>query len=685
MKKFFVTLCFILINVPFAAANITPISQYKGSLQVSNKNQKTEIKTIKYEDIIQFVKSNINNITLSKPEDVTNKSVSVILSDEAQKAQMDSNKSIFQRIYENAINRVSQKQETQRFDVYAPKQNSSAVKPIKQQDLSATNIPSINIKLPPNDIETIAPAQEHIPYLMSAVEVLNNGLVKMQETVVVIANGEKLQKGLTKILPLQIKNKQGKKQILDYTVINVTRDNEFIDYHLISLGDRVGLAPVDDQFLAPGVYTYKFEYLIDNLLIDNDETYLLYWNGGGYGWDLVVDRLGMTLILPQQDALLGHQVWFGSEDNYYKDSVAVSKNGISGLAYRAMRPLYVGEGMFLVAEIDKDAILPLSMWQKFMHLFYQYGDIILSALSLVVIAFSFFISWIYIKAQKKIQKIALPNTAMIMRYLLTGRFDMKSVGTCLLEMYRKNIVDIQQSGETILLIKRTDDYKKASFLYPKAMNALFPGQETILNVNKNNRLVFQRFIKNIKSDLQKQMLIFKCKLIFGYALISWLMLLLMEGVIAYFKISPLFVWGVLAISSLSCGLIMMLWNINAPKLFKYFSRIIVIIGGVMSWIIMSAVINPISSMILVVIIAVICTALHYFAQKYGLIRYYIIDVQQQRDRLIKNAENIILDKNYLYYQSMIFALDLEKDIIPVKKDENYKIEIVNAIIKTFNK
>ena len=681
MKKIFVTICFTLIFASMSYARITPISEYKGSLQMTDKNQKNEIKAVQYDEFVQFIKNNAKNITLTKPENVTNKSVSILSKDKSNK---DSNKTIFQKIYENAIERVSQKQETQRFDVYETQQDYHKDKIVIQQDLNVANTPVIKIKLPPNNMEAIAPAQEHIPYLMSAIEVLNNGLVKIQETAVVIANGEKLQKGLTKILPSQIKNQQGKKQILDYSIISVTRNDELIDYRLISLGDRVGLAPVDNQFLAPGVYTYKFEYLIDNLLIDNNETYLLYWNGGGCGWNLVVDRLGMTLILPQQNALLGHQVWFGSEANYYNDSVLVSKNGISGMAYRATRPLYVGEGMFLVAEIDKKAMVPLSMWQKFMHLFYQYGDIILSVVGLFAITFSLFISWIYIKAQKKIQKISLPKTAMIMRYLLTGKIDIKSIGICLLEMYGKNIIDIQQAGETILLIKRTDDLKKTSFLYPKAVKALFPAQETIFNVNKNNQLMFKRFFNSVKSDLQKQMAKFKCKLILGYAVISWLMLFLIEGAIAYFKISSCFVWGVLVVASLVSGLLIMLWNINLPKLLKYIYRLIAIIGLITSWIIMSAVVHPISSAFLLLIIVVIVTALHYYAQKYGLIRYYINDVQQQREKLVKNAENIVLDKSYLYYQSMIFAFDLEKDVIPIKKDENYKIEIVNAIIKVFN-
>jgi hypothetical protein len=159
---------------------------------------------------------------------------------------------------------------------------------------------------------------------------------------------------------------------------------------------------------------------------------------------------------------------------------------------------------------------------------------------------------------------------------------------------------------------------------------------------------------------------------------------LIEGAIAYFKISSCFVWGVLVVASLVSGLLIMLWNINLPKLLKYIYRLIAIIGLITSWIIMSAVVNPISSAFLLLIIVVIVTALHYYAQKYGLIRYYIKDVQQQREKLVKNAENIVLDKSYLYYQSMIFAFDLEKDIIPIKKDENYKIEIVNAIIKVFN-
>ena len=64
-------------------------------------------------------------------------------------------------------------------------------------------------------------------------------------------------------------------------------------------------------------------------------------------------------------------------------------------------------------------------------------------------------------------------------------------------MYKKNIIDIQQAGSTILLIKRTDNLQNLPKIEQEALDQLFPGHETIFNVNSNTKLMFNRFIKKL--------------------------------------------------------------------------------------------------------------------------------------------------------------------------------------------
>lgn len=678
MKKFFIAICFLSAFLSNADAKITPLKDYTGSLQATPRDAAPKNTVMSYEEFSSYVKESFIKSKKVSKEQLKSNNTSVIPGIYHQKQIEENKKSIFEKIYENAVKRISDNKTVQRNDVTVnrnlPIQNVRQ----QQQQWQQNNIPTINIKLPPHGTLTKVPAMEHIPYMVTAIEVLNNGWVKMEETIVIIANAEKLRYGLTKILPAKIYNAQGKGKNIDYTIVNVTRNDQPVDYHFVSLGDNIGLIPSDNTPLPAGVYTYKFEYLVDNLLVDNDDSYMLAWNIGGFGWNMVIDRLGATLILPEKDALIDQQVLLGYP-NMYTDDVNISRNGLSGISYIAKRPMFIGEGMYLVASIDKSAIIPFSLWQRFIHIFYNYSDVIFASLGCLFISLSLLISWHFIKQQKKIQKITLPKTPIIMRHLLFGKFDIASIGSFLLDIYRKNIIDIQQSDDTILLIKRTDNLKSLNKQEQAALQKIFPAHETVFSVNKNNRLMFSRFSNKLKSDLKKQMIRFGIRLNIGYFLLSFAMLLITETVIAYFKISPLFTFGISATVSLTCGIFLMLWNLSFRNWIKIILRLFIIDVCVCGWILISAVINPIAAAIIILTTIIIAIALHYYGKRYGLIRYYIEDVKNYRDNLIKNSENMILGKNFLNYQSAIFALDLSKEIEPIKKEEYYKIPIIENI------
>ena len=69
-------------------------------------------------------------------------------------------------------------------------------------------------------------------------------------------------------------------------------------------------------------------------------------------------------------------------------------------------------------------------------------------------------------------------------------------------MYRKNIIDIQQADDTILLVKRTDNLKTLTNKEQKAISFLFTQNEPVLNVNKNNRLKIIRAARVIEKELR---------------------------------------------------------------------------------------------------------------------------------------------------------------------------------------
>ncbi len=676
MKKFFIAICFVLLTANNIQARITPIGDYQGSLKRSQNSAQPKVHIVDYDEFASFLEKQLEKAIKISPASLKSDNIGY----SKNNAEQEDNRSIFEKIYDKAMDRVTKSTSVKQNNITT---GSPTPAPVNQQMQlwQAPSVSTITIPLPPYNRPAKVPAQEHIPYSMTTLEILNNGLVKIQETVVVLANGKKVTSDLTKILPLAVYD-GNTKRVLDYSLISVSRNDVPVDYKLSSDGQQVFIAPYENNPLPTGVYTYNFEYLVDNMLIEKDDYYITYWNVGGNGWNLIIDRLGATLLLPQRDTLLEQQVFFGTDNNLYRDGVRVMRNGMRGFSFIADRPLFIGEGMYIVTKIDKSAVYPFGLWQKFLHTFYTYGDIIISALGLSFIMLCLLTAWHYIKIRKNLQKISLPKTPTFMRTLLTNKFDMETGCSFILEMYRKNIIDIQQSGTTILLIKRTDNLKNLNKDERAALNQFFPEHETIFNVNPNNKLKFNRFMQKLKTGIKKQLNIFYFKINRDYALINIAMLWLIEGIIAYFKISSWRVFAVLSGVTFIIFVALGLWNWQLPKWKKIFVRLLIINICVAGLMVMSMVISPLAAGLLLLTTIAIVTALHFYVSRFGLIKYYIDNVKDYRDTLLKNADNIILGKNFINYQAAVWALDLSDDIVPIKTEEYHKIPTIKAIIAT---
>ena len=79
---------------------------------------------------------------------------------------------------------------------------------IIQQDepmMEEPDVPTVSVPLP-SGRRVLAPAQEHIPYLLSYIDIEANGYLKIEDTIIIVANGNKFAHGLQRVF-----NKYAKK------------------------------------------------------------------------------------------------------------------------------------------------------------------------------------------------------------------------------------------------------------------------------------------------------------------------------------------------------------------------------------------------------------------------------------------------------------------------------------------
>ena len=590
MKKLFFAICFNICLFSVVHARITPISGHVDIKQEIVGDRTAAVKEVNREEFVEFL---IERFSKSMKADANNinKSISHVESRLETDMKKEKEKNFFQKVFDTAIKKINKPADEKREDIFdesaAEEFNKNLIATVnnqyKQEEVTKQlnqwnkiGVPTISTILPIYNTTVEVPAIEHIPLLASNIEVLPNGMVKFEETVVVVANAQKLRHGLTKILPSKIIDEKGRVNNIDYTIIDVSINDTPINYSLAKNQDRVLLVPDKDYILAPGIYTYKFQYLADNALVSSNDAYKFYWSVGGNGWNLIIDRSITNLTIPDKNGLLNYSAIIGSNRGYYSNSVSYKQNPIS-ISFEANIPIFIGNGMIIDVNIDKNTMLPTTMGQRFVRSFYNYGDIYISFIGLLFITIASIISWRYITGGRSRVNVSLSKTALMVRYMLYEKFDKKSIGGFLLDMCKKNIIDIQKNDGKIFIIKSTDMLRSLASYEKKALKSLFPSHETTFVVNKNNKLPWKRFIKYLDRGLKGEIFKFNFKLNIGYLLLNLAMLSFVIGAIASFKINSLYVLKIATAIMFVSFIGVLLWYVTDKKWLKYITRTLSVI------------------------------------------------------------------------------------------------------------
>ena len=203
--------------------------------------------TAAIEDFIKDRFENANLIFDRLPEDDNPDSMSAVNVQHSEEYIEDANQdkqTTFDKIYQEAIERITKQDEQEHQDMIKNRQKLAIQTQNEQQQKQwrqeAPNFPVVNVYLPPHNERVLAPAQEHIPFFFSEIEILPTGQVSINETVVVIANGQKLRHGLTRALPLYAVSRDGREQNITINLNQVSINDTIIPYKVKTLMADVG-------------------------------------------------------------------------------------------------------------------------------------------------------------------------------------------------------------------------------------------------------------------------------------------------------------------------------------------------------------------------------------------------------------------------------------------------------------
>lgn len=697
MKRFFLAVCFSLLSLSIAAsraeAKATAVSN---AMEAQNKSRSlptaleapyNEYENMDAEELNEFLKERLKNAVITSLDDdsgALNGAAAVSMQQSAEyfQEQAEQNKSTFEKIYENALRRIDEQSGLHNKINFTPGETErQRLEQKRQWQQPKPDFAVMDILLPPDNNKAVVPALEHIPYWHSRIEILPSGIVNIDETIMVIANGEKLKHGLSRALPRFVVSRDGEKRQSDFTLNSVTINDRPVEYTLTASPDLVLITPKYEFNLEPGVYTFKFNYVVDRQIFSYNDYDELYWNVTGSSANLVIARAGATIILPPGSQALNQTAFTGYAASLSSENVLMRQEAPNITGFIVTEPLFLGEGLYMIADLPKDMFSEVDLTSHFLWFITDYGDIIFTSLALCLILLGYYISWHQMKKNPEKIGTALPKNPGLMRYLDRGLFDRTSFGGFLLELFKKNIIDIQKNDGIISLIKKTDNLRSLNKSEQNAVNRLFINNEPVLYINDGNLLKLKRAYKIIEQQTLRQFKLLSLRLNIGYLLFSLAMLLAAEGAAAFLQINSREVFYLLAGSTLFTAFCITLFNL--PFKSRWISWPVKTVSSVLIFIafcLMCLAVNPWAALAIFVSLLVIQFFTQRYSRRNGLLKGCIIEVENYKKHLLQHKENIVRGREFLNRQPLILALDLSDDFPPNEQIKDfYRLDIIKEI------
>ena len=389
MNKQFFTICFIIL-MSLSSASTARV------LGIGEESQESIDMTAAFQapkegmpdpnnldEVFSFFKNRFETAPVSTEEQTG--SLDVLTATDVQhsaeyiKLMQEQKKSIFEKIYDKAIEKITgtanetpvAKEELLFYELI-PEQQQEV-----QNQAPLPNIPLVNVTLP-GGRKVVAPAREHIPYLLVSLNILPNGLIEVNEEITVVANGQKLKNGLVRVIPKFTSSRLNVRKKLDITLLDAEINNHPLPHILEEIGNSYYIKAKKEYELAPGVYTYHFRYLVDRKLWYYDDFAELYWDIAGRSWNLVITSANAVVSLPEGQKFLGQNALVGQGMRLFANRSVIVSLSDNALGFATTTPLLPGEGMHLLVSLDKKFFLEPNFNQYLMWFITDYGNILIA-------------------------------------------------------------------------------------------------------------------------------------------------------------------------------------------------------------------------------------------------------------------------------------------------------------------
>lgn len=672
MKSFFAYLLFaITLALPNLAlsgvrsasdpVDIKPVDFSK--LQKETKRLYEELPDINDKKAIQkYLEKRIKITTIAninENEVATPSSTSIVNLDELKKKQ-EKTLSAYDKIYQDSLNRAKDMNSTINEDLELQGRFYRPVEYNEEPQKFIPDFPYVMVKLS-DEREIMAPAEEHIAYMLSTINIAPTGLVDLTEEFVIVSNNETFPQGFFRILPKYSCIAKDECRRIDLTLKSVTINGEEHPYKITENGNKLYIEPKKPINIPTGIYTYRFNYLIDRLIWNHDDFDEMYWDLTAKTLISVVGSANAVVILPSGETFMGQNAIVSTT----KNDILPNRATIAHLSENAIgiadtEALAQGDDLHIYIALEKGTLTPPDFSKKYSWFIQDYGVNLFALLALLAIFISYKVSSVQMRKNLDKTQVKLKKTPSIFRILNSNIYDVRSFGAELLNLYAKNVVDLNSKENTAVLIKKTDDLKKLSKTEQKLMNILFPNTETVLPANKEAKLKLLRAYKYLQLNTIKTFSLYKLRLNALYLLFSLGMLTF--GIIcsSFTAVNPLHTFLVIISCTIIIFLLIVLFNYTGNNKYLALSLktisvfLILFISGLLN-----IYTSKIYAVIIILTILLIISYYKLFSRRSGLLKNKIKETEEYKTYLTKNTDIEMTKKDFKTKLPYIFAFGIE--------------------------
>jgi len=375
--------------------------------------------------------------------------------------------------------------------------------------------------------------EERITYFESDITVNKDASMIVTETISVICAGQQIQHGIYRDFPTRYRDAYGRRFVVDFEVIDVTKNSIPEPYTVESIanGKRVKIGSAD-VILEPGAYTYKITYRTNRQLgffADHDE---LYWNVTGNGWIFPIDRACAFVTLPngipmnniKLEAYTGRQ---GARERNYQASLDKYGRAI----FSTTMGLAPNEGLTIVVMWPKGFVVEPSTATKLRWMLRDNRGLLVGIAGLIILIAYYLIVWSKVGKDPE-RGVIVPSwdppkglSPAAVRYIRRMGYDNKAISAAIINAAVKGCIKISEDDGDYV-IESTG--KPRGTLSPEenaVVEALVGrlGEKSGLNtirINQSNYSFIAAAIKDLRETLSGLYGTFYFRLNQGYAAIG---------------------------------------------------------------------------------------------------------------------------------------------------------------------